>query len=108
MLDGIPLGGAWGIVADGDFESEPIAKSLAKAVLPGCAASNIVCWGTNATGILNPDFVANPYYTVPTTVSLGLPTGLTVKEVIASPSSKALCTIVSDGSLMCWGDNNSL
>jgi len=70
--------------------------------------SNIVCWGSNASGIINPDAAANPQYSVPTTVLLNLAAGLTVKEVVASESFMHVCTILSDGSLMCWGDNNFL
>jgi alpha-tubulin suppressor-like RCC1 family protein len=68
--------------------------------------SNIVCWGDDRYGVINPDTSTN--YSVPTLVSLNLPVGLTVKEVVASASSQHVCTIVSDGSLMCWGNNNLL
>jgi alpha-tubulin suppressor-like RCC1 family protein len=69
---------------------------------------NIACWGNNSGGVMNPDTVTNRYYTVPTPVALGLPAGLTVKEVATSGAAKHVCTIISDGSLMCWGDNHYL
>jgi len=70
--------------------------------------SDVVCWGDNASGVINPDTTTNPQYSVPTLVSLNLPVGLIVREVAASISSLHVCAIVSDGSLMCWGDNHYL
>jgi alpha-tubulin suppressor-like RCC1 family protein len=67
---------------------------------------NIVCWGDNKYGVINPDTSTN--YLVPTVLSLNLPAGLTVTQVVSSTSSQHVCSIVSDGSLMCWGYNNSL
>ena len=70
--------------------------------------SNIVCWGDNASQIMNADAVTYPYNAVPTTVTLSVLAGFTVKEVVASESFKHICTILSDGSLICWGENHSL
>jgi alpha-tubulin suppressor-like RCC1 family protein len=68
--------------------------------------SNVVCWGNNVNGVIGSDTSVN--FLSPTKVSLNLPASQTVAEVIASAGSGTVCTIISDGSLMCWGDNSAL
>jgi alpha-tubulin suppressor-like RCC1 family protein len=71
---------------------------------------NLVCWGLNADGVINStvDSTTHFEYPLPTTVSLGLPTGLQVADIASSASANHICAILSDGSPWCWGYNSSL
>jgi len=115
-------GNIFGQLGDGTTIDDPIpgkkipnltATHLASGQEFVCAqtaadARNIVCWGLNGDGIINPDINNNFNFTTPTTVPLGLPAGLTVTDISASSSSNHICAIISDGSVMCWGNNSSL
>jgi alpha-tubulin suppressor-like RCC1 family protein len=68
--------------------------------------TSVYCWGLNDHGVIGPDTSTN--YSIPTRVSLSLPVGLSVTEVASSATSGTVCTIISDGSLMCWGSNGYL
>ena len=55
VLDGIPLGGAGGVVGDGDAEAEGIAELLLEGALPGSnsvsVAAAAVCENEDAVGM---------------------------------------------------------
>jgi alpha-tubulin suppressor-like RCC1 family protein len=68
---------------------------------------NVSCWGTNSSLQISADTTV-AFYPSPTTVALGLPEGLTVSRVESSPEASHVCAIISDGSLMCWGNNSEL
>jgi alpha-tubulin suppressor-like RCC1 family protein len=88
------------------FTSSHLASGFGFVCGQTSDVSNIYCWGDNSSGVINSDTSTNILF--PTRVPLGTPTGLTVSDVAASSISKHVCTILSDGSLMCWGYNSSL
>jgi alpha-tubulin suppressor-like RCC1 family protein len=68
---------------------------------------NVTCWGTNSSLQISPETTVS-FYPNPTTVALNLPAGLTVSTVESSSEASHVCAIISDGSLMCWGNNSEL
>lgn len=64
----------------------------------------VTCWGSNASLVVSADNSITTFPN-PTAVSLGLPAGLNVAELASAPVAGHICAIISDGSLMCWGQN---
>jgi alpha-tubulin suppressor-like RCC1 family protein len=64
---------------------------------------SIVCWGDNLSGSLGNGTRTRSFTPVP--VTLTLPAGITVQDVASGSNSLTTYAILSDGSLLCWGDN---
>jgi alpha-tubulin suppressor-like RCC1 family protein len=104
--------GQTGEVVDGGIATpQPIAglaaTQLAASEGSTCAittAGGVVCWGSNQLGQLGRgDTDAEPVTIDPVPEPVALPTGATALQIASAVGST--CSLLSDHTVWCWGDN---